>query len=202
MSLINNEVIKPLDEMDTSSLDLSVGPLDENPLEDNNEPKANLYFTLVSSDQVEFKNIPSRVCKLSRIINNMIDLCIDLKKNNEQHKIPILNVSGNILKKIIKWMQYHIDNPPKKIEKPVKTKDLLTIACEWDVQFIDVDNDTLIELMNASNYMDITDLLDLCCAKLATIIKGKSPEEIRKTLNIENDFTPEEEAELRKKLPL
>ena len=41
--------------------------------------------------------------------------------------------------------------------------------------------------------MDINSLLDLSCAKVATLIKGKTPEEIRKTFNIINDFTPEEE---------
>ena len=29
------------------------------------------------------------------------------------------------------------------------------------------------------------------------MIKGKTPEEIRTTFNIKNDFTPEEEAEVR-----
>jgi S-phase kinase-associated protein 1 len=30
------------------------------------------------------------------------------------------------------------------------------------------------------------------------MIKGKSPEEIRKTFNIPNDFTPEEEDQIRR----
>ncbi|CAN0923057.1 SKP1-like protein 11 [Linum grandiflorum] len=33
---------------------------------------------------------------------------------------------------------------------------------------------------------------------VADMIKGKTPEEIRKTFNIKNDFTPEEEAEVRR----
>ena len=45
--------------------------------------------------------------------------------------------------------------------------------------------------------MDIKSLLDLTCAKVAALIKGKTPEEIRKTFNIVNDFTPEEEAQVR-----
>merc|ERR1711939_1090527 len=38
---------------------------------------------------------------------------------------------------------------------------------------------------------------DLACATIASMIKGKTPEEIRKTFNIVNDFTPEEEAQVR-----
>lgn len=45
--------------------------------------------------------------------------------------------------------------------------------------------------------MDIKPLMDLTCAKIASLIKGKTPEEIRKEFNIVNDFTPEEEAQVR-----
>ena len=39
--------------------------------------------------------------------------------------------------------------------------------------------------------------MELACAKIASLIKGKSTEEIRKTFNIVNDFTPEEEEQIR-----
>jgi S-phase kinase-associated protein 1 len=45
--------------------------------------------------------------------------------------------------------------------------------------------------------MDIPSLLDLACAKIASMIKGQTPEQIRKTFHIQNDFTPEEEAAVR-----
>ncbi|XP_026385081.1 SKP1-like protein 1B [Papaver somniferum] len=38
----------------------------------------------------------------------------------------------------------------------------------------------------------------LTCQTVADMIKGKTPEEIRKTFNIKNDFTPEEEEEVRR----
>ena len=41
----------------------------------------------------------------------------------------------------------------------------------------------------AANYLDIKSLLDLGCAKIASLIKGKTPEEIRQTFNIVNDFS-------------
>jgi S-phase kinase-associated protein 1 len=41
-------------------------------------------------------------------------------------------------------------------------------------------------------------LLDLTCLTVANMIKGKTPDEIRQTFNIENDFTPEEEEECRR----
>jgi S-phase kinase-associated protein 1 len=52
--------------------------------------------------------------------------------------------------------------------------------------------------IQASNYLDIKPLLDVGCKTVANMIKGKSPEEIRKTFNITNDFTPEEEDQIRR----
>ncbi|XP_043925835.1 S-phase kinase-associated protein 1 [Protopterus annectens] len=53
-------------------------------------------------------------------------------------------------------------------------------------------------LFKAANYLDIKGLLDVTCKTVANMIKGKTPEEIRKTFNIKNDFTEEEEAQVRK----
>jgi S-phase kinase-associated protein 1 len=58
---------------------------------------------------------------------------------------------------------------------------------------VDVDQEVLFELILAANYMDVKALLDLCCAKVASMMKGKTAEAIRKTFNIVNEFTPEEE---------
>lgn len=71
------------------------------------------------------------------------------------------------------------------------------IVQEWYANFVGIDQETLFELILAANYMDIKPLLDLTCATVASLIKGKSPEEIRKQFNIVNDFTPEEEAQVR-----
>ena len=74
-------------------------------------------------------------------------------------------------------------------------------AKEYDAAFVKVDQSTLFELILAANYLNIKPLLDLCCLTVANMIKGKTPEEIRKTFNIVNDFTPEEEEEVRREYP-
>lgn len=58
--------------------------------------------------------------------------------------------------------------------------------------------DTVLETFQAANYLNIKSLLDLTCQTVADMLKGKTPEEIRKTFNIKNDFTPEEEEEVRR----
>lgn len=64
--------------------------------------------------------------------------------------------------------------------------------------FVKMPQHELFELILACNYIDCKPLTDLCCDTVAGMIKGKSPEEIRKTFNLKNDFTPEEEEEVRR----
>jgi len=111
--------------------------------------------------------------------------------------IPLPNVKSEILEKVIEYCKHHKDNPPEEIAKPLKTSNLEEVVSQWDAAFVDVEQDKLFELILAANYLDIKSLLDLTCAKVASMIKGKSPEEIRKQFNIVNDFTPEEEAQVR-----
>jgi S-phase kinase-associated protein 1 len=40
--------------------------------------------------------------------------------------------------------------------------------------------------------------MELGCKTVADMIRGKSTEEIREILNVENDFTPEEEAQIKR----
>ena len=54
----------------------------------------------------------------------------------------------------------------------------------------------LFEVIKACNYMDVQSLLDLACAQVASMIKGKTAQQIRDTFAVESDFTPEEAARL------
>eukprot|EP00349_Pseudokeronopsis_sp_Brazil_P001116 CAMPEP_0202963124 /NCGR_PEP_ID=MMETSP1396-20130829/7122_1 /ASSEMBLY_ACC=CAM_ASM_000872 /TAXON_ID= /ORGANISM="Pseudokeronopsis sp., Strain Brazil" /LENGTH=93 /DNA_ID=CAMNT_0049684091 /DNA_START=272 /DNA_END=550 /DNA_ORIENTATION=+ len=49
------------------------------------------------------------------------------------------------------------------------------------------------DLISAANYLDIKNLVELGCAKVGAMMKGKGIKELRKMFGIVNDFTPEEE---------
>merc|ERR1719223_1400500 len=113
-------------------------------------------------------------------------------------EIPLPNVKTAILSKVVDYCKYHKDNAPEEIQKPLKSTNLIECGVsEWDAEFVEVEKEVLFELVLAANYLDIKSLLDLMCAKVASMIKGKCTEEIRKTFDIVNDFTPEEEAQVR-----
>jgi S-phase kinase-associated protein 1 len=106
-------------------------------------------------------------------------------------------VKATILKKVIEFCEHHKIEPMTEIEKPLKSQNMADVVQNWYADFCDVEQAILFELILAANYMDIKPLLDLTCATVASMIKGKTPEEIRSTFNIVNDFSPEEEAQVR-----
>jgi len=132
------------------------------------------------------------VAQQSVILKNMIE---DTGKEGE---IPLNNLKIGTLKKIIEFCTHYKDAKMAPIEKPLKTNNLAEVVDKWYSNFIDIEKtDEIIEIVIAANYLDIDPLTELSCAKLASMIKGKSAEEIRKKFGIENDFTPEEEAQIR-----
>lgn len=145
---------------------------------------------LVSQEGEKFQ-IVMKVALMSELVKTMAE------GDTEEKEIPLPNVKAEVLKKVVEYMKYHSDNPPREIEKPLKSASMQEVVSQWDADFVEVDQELLFELILAANYMDIKPLLDLTCAKVASMIKGKTPEQIRKTFNIQNDFTPEEEEAVR-----
>ncbi|CAD5221820.1 unnamed protein product [Bursaphelenchus okinawaensis] len=154
---------------------------------------------LQSNDNEDFE-VDRDVIRLSNTLNTMFqDLGMDDPESADSlnDPIPLANVNGTILRKVIQWCQYHKDDPPAQADADRKERRTDDIS-SWDVEFLKVDQGTLFELILAANYLDVHGLLDVACKTVANMIKGKSPEEIRRTFNIKNDFTPEEEEQIRK----
>ncbi|KAA8899744.1 hypothetical protein TRICI_006309 [Trichomonascus ciferrii] len=113
-------------------------------------------------------------------------------------EIPIPNVTSTVLKKVLEYCEHHKDDPPMNEENVERSKRTAENISEWDQKYLSVDQEMLFEIILTANYLDIRSLLEVGCKTVANMIKGKSPEEIRKTFNITNDFTPEEEAQIRR----
>jgi S-phase kinase-associated protein 1 len=147
---------------------------------------------LTSSDNEPF-NVDKEVAERSVLIKNMLE---DVGESDAP--IPLPNVTSKVLRKVIEWCEHHRNDPQPAQDDQDDSRKRTTDIDEWDQKFMDVDQEMLFEIILAANYLDIKSLLDVGCKTVANIIKGKSPEEIRKTFNIVNDFTPEEEAQIRK----
>ncbi|URD74801.1 SKP1-like protein [Musa troglodytarum] len=147
-------------------------------------------ITLRSSDGEVFE-VDVAVAMESQTIKHMIE--DDCAENG----IPLPNVNAKILAKVIEYCRKHVDAAASKSSDDA-SKAADDELKTWDAEFVKVDQATLFDLILAANYLNIKGLLDLTCQTVADMIKGKTPEEIRKTFNIKNDFTPEEEEEVRR----
>lgn len=138
----------------------------------------------------EIFDVERDVISASSTIKNLMEQ-VDVGSEDDE-PIPLQNVTGSILKRIIQWAQYHRGDKKESDDEDMKEKRLDDISA-WDSDFLKVDQGTLFELLLAANYLGIDGLLDAACKTVASQIRGKAPDEIRKTFNIQNDFTPEEE---------
>jgi S-phase kinase-associated protein 1 len=104
-----------------------------------------------------------------------------------EESIPV-TVNKDILELIIKYIEYH--NETTETEQQQN---------DWDSKFMkSLDDNTLFDIILAANYLDNEKLLDLSCKTVSNYIKQcKTPQEIRRRFNIKNDFTPEEEDQVR-----
>ncbi len=133
--------------------------------------------------------------------------------------IPIPNVNDPVLRKVVEWCEHHRNDAAQTADDDNDNRKKTTDIDEWDQKFMQVDQEMLFEIIlvsllpnqsvglsdlaltrlpQAANYLDIKALLDVGCKTVANMIKGKSPEDIRKTFNITNDFTAEEEEQIRR----
>ncbi|CAL9221809.1 unnamed protein product [Arabidopsis halleri] len=100
-------------------------------------------------------------------------------------EIPLPNVTGKILTMVIEYCKkHHVDDANPSTDEDLK---------KWDEKFMEKDQLTIFDLINAASYLHIQSLLDLACQTASDMSKAKTLNQTREFFNIENDFTPEEE---------
>lgn len=147
-------------------------------------------INIIGKDQVKVV-FPLSCAIQSETINSLIQYDINIDTIDEyqvpEDDLPLTEVNSNILELVILFCQHKLEN--KTPEDSIK----------WENQFLLMDDHLLFDIILAANYLDIKPLLDSACKQVAGYIKQcKTPHEIRRRFNIKNDFTPEEEDEIRK----
>ncbi len=140
---------------------------------DEDENKA---ITFVSKDSVRFSFYPKKWAKISKLI------CVAIESDAKETEIP-LNIHSTQLQEIIAYMLHHQGNPRPPPEKPLSSSIMKEVcADQWDAELMDAVNDRgrkdLYALFLAANYLDIKPLLQLCAAKIASLIRFKPLETI------------------------
>lgn len=152
--------------------------------------------TLVSQGNEEF-SLPRRFCDLSEYLKNL------LEGDHEAATIQLAKLTPSQTRKIVAYLTHwggkKENEEPVNLEPPIESSDLVDIAGAWCANFVDISQAELFELFLASNYLGIRPLVSLCAAKIACDMHEKSPSEIQKMYNIRDDFTEDEELEVRRK---
>ena len=148
----------------------------------------NFFVPLRHSKQVskegETFEVPLEVAHMSELIKGMMDTDDEDDGSNNGVttgaviEMPLPNVKSDVLKKVISFCEHHLKEPMAEIEKPLKSPCMADVVQRWYSDFVGEpakkDQEMLFELLLASNYMDFKPLLDLTCATVASMIKGKT----------------------------
>eukprot|EP00818_Percolomonas_sp_WS_P010197 CAMPEP_0117449130 /NCGR_PEP_ID=MMETSP0759-20121206/7781_1 /TAXON_ID=63605 /ORGANISM="Percolomonas cosmopolitus, Strain WS" /LENGTH=131 /DNA_ID=CAMNT_0005241585 /DNA_START=338 /DNA_END=733 /DNA_ORIENTATION=+ len=126
---------------------------------------------------------------MSGLVKDMLE---EELEEGEQPSIPLPNVESATFEKILEFVNHHWNNPIKEIEKPLKS-DFNEMISDWDKKFLEsMDDVLLVDVINASNYLNIKDLLEMTCAKVAAGLKGKPVSELRRMFMREDEEDEEE----------
>jgi S-phase kinase-associated protein 1 len=117
----------------------------------------------------------------------IIDYCLTIKNMLEDlgmeddSPIPLTNVSSEITQKVFEFCEYIYFNPEEMMLLQEWNNDKAHVLHLplWFAQYINIDHKKVIKVILATNYLDIPMLLNFCCKYVASLIRNKSPEEIK-----------------------
>ncbi|KAL3838300.1 hypothetical protein ACJIZ3_022891 [Penstemon smallii] len=138
-------------------------------------------ITLKSSSGQDFI-ISKKAAILSETIKAMVE------EDDSSSVFPLSVVDSKTLADVVTFLNMRVDCSDDDDKKK---------TCEEEFIAGKDDFHDLFNLLLAVNYLDVKDLLDIICKKIADMMVGKSPEWVRKAFSIENDFLPEEEERVR-----
>ena len=142
----------------------------------------------------EGKEIPisKKAAELSELLKSAMS---DYPKETTFTLNELDEKNGELIKE---YLTHYNGESPKEIEKPITSNEMKNLTDEWSSSFIDkLSVEDLSNLTVAANYMGINSLLDLCCAKVATLCKDKNEDEIFKMFNITETFSEEEKNKIK-----
>ena len=146
---------------------------------------------LVTKDGKEIE-ITKKAAELSELLKAGIN------EYPNETSFPLNELDEKNAEKIKEFLTHFNGAAPAEIEKPLTSNDMKSLTDEWSAGFVDkMSMEELVNLTVAANYMGINSLLDLCCAKVASLCKDKSEAEIFKTFNITEQFTEEEKNKIK-----
>lgn len=155
-----------------------------------------IYLILTAKDGKSFK-MSRQAAKSCKMLAGMFENADE----DEEIKLDV-DCDSKTLPLVIQYCEYHKESKPAALPQPLQ-KHIDEYLDQWDKDFIytnlveksdETKHEALLEVMAAAHYFDNDDLLNLCCAKVGSMIQDKNPEQIRNLFHLPDDFTPEQKA--------
>jgi len=148
------------------------------------EAKPERFVTLKSVDGVVIP-VSRKGALLSVTIKDLLEDLGDVAT-----EVPV-KVKIVHLRKVVEWMEHSKDMITEEDIKGMKDDERkLRDLDDWDHAFCDAfgggdmaaHDDMMVDMILAANLLDMKLLLDMLCIDVASLVKGQSPEELRKVL--------------------
>lgn len=118
---------------------------------------------------------------------SIIDFCLTIKNmledlgTDDDFPIPLPNVSTEITQKMFEFCEYIYFNPEEMnlLEAWNNDRAFVTPLPPWFEQYINIEHKKVFDLILATNYLDISLLLNFCCKYVASLIRNKNPDELK-----------------------
>lgn len=172
------------------------------------------FHSLPGIYEVDLKTLCINSTMINNMVDNDSTFC-DVFSRDSSKVILVKNgkekseaASDMIVSKVADWINFHVNRIPPKIRKPIRSVNFIKLLkdCElpnkrppltddeinWYNIYVDMSPGHIFELIQAANYLGMTQnetrggLLHFGCSKIATLIKGKSPDEIQIILDAQS----------------
>ena len=105
----------------------------------------------------------------------MIDEMFDDDDEMDDKRVPLPNVSSEVLKKVIEFGKHYQEEQMTPIQTPLKSSNIDDLVQKWYADFVQLPQKQLFELVAAANYLNIKPLLDLTVLAVSILIKVSLP---------------------------
>lgn len=149
-----------------------------------------IMVNLKAMDSDELVEVSKKGAVLSVTVKDLLE---DLGDSVKQ--VPVA-VKRTVLLKVVEWMEYSKNKVTEEQTNVNDEERKLPELDEWDNKFCDaLDDDGKVDMILAANLLDIKPLLDIVCISVASLVKGQSPEELRKVLERTDKPIPDDLSE-------
>lgn len=126
------------------------------------------FVDIVPKDGAPIR-IPREAALQSELFRELLE--DDVIVDDVVPQLPFTNLDRPSAIRITDYLVYHLNNPPKPIEKPLRVKELEDICDEFDLNLVTCELPELRDLIIASDYCMINSLLDLALSAFAIITR-------------------------------